>query len=221
MLSVGYAFFIDVGFLRAEGRKVIDDPSSQIRLNAREITKWCRSIANRDQIKGRFIRAYWYDAAFHPAHKLSEGQRKALFAIGQIPGIQLRLGHISETSPKNEPLIREALRKTASGLGIPSNKLIDEFERHWTFRAERKQKGVDTLLALDLVRLAGRRVCDVAVLISGDRDLAEAVRAAQDLGTQVLVATPNRRSVARELSELADDIIDLDRETLNKMLYHP
>ena len=141
VLSVGYAFFIDVGFLRAEGRKIIDDPSSQIRLNAREITKWCRSIANRDQIKGRFIRAYWYDAAFHPAHKLSEGQRKALFAIGQIPGIQLRLGHISETNPKNEPLIREALRKTASGLGIPSNKLIDEFERHWTFRALQVLRG--------------------------------------------------------------------------------
>lgn len=74
------------------------------------------------------------------------------------------------------------------------------------------------MLALDLVRLAGRKVFDVAVLISGDRDLAEAVRAAQDLGTQVLVATPNRRSVARKLSELADDIIDLDIKTLKKML---
>ncbi len=219
MLSASYAVFIDVGFLRAEGLKVIGKPSSKMRLNARGIADWCRSLASLDLIEGRFIRAYWYDAAFHPAHKLAEAQRRVLFAIGKVPGIQLRLGHIAETKPKYEPLIRESLRKTASGLGVAPNKLITEFERHWTFKPEQKQKGVDTLLALDLVRLAGRRVCDVAVLISGDRDLAEAVRAAQDLGTQVLVATPNRRSVARELSDLADDIIDLDLETLTKMLH--
>lgn len=218
MLSSSYAVFVDVGFLRAEGLKVIGEPSPKIRMNAQEIVDWCRSIAGLNLIEGRFIRAYWYDAAFPSEHKMAARQKKALFAIGQTPGIQLRLGHISETKPKYEPPIREALRKTASGLGVAPNKFIEEFERHWTFKTERKQKGVDTLLALDLVRLAGRKVFDVAVLISGDRDLAEAVRAAQDLGTQVLVATPNRRSVARKLSELADDIMDLDLKTLKKML---
>lgn len=54
--------------------------------------------------------------------------------------------------------------------------------------------------------------------VSGDRDLAEAVRAAQDFGMRVLIATPNRQSVARELSELADDVIDIDRDDLAKML---
>ena len=64
-----------------------------------------------------------------------------------------------------------------------------EFDRNWTFRPERRQKGVDTLIALDLVRLAGHSVFDTAVLVSGDRDLAEAVRATQDLGSQVVIAT--------------------------------
>ncbi len=35
---------------------------------------------------------------------------------------------------------------------------------------------------------------------------------------RVLIATPNRQSVARELSELADDVIDIDRDDLAKML---
>ena len=42
-----------------------------------------------------------------------------------------------------------------------------------------RQKGVDTLLTLDLVRLAGRADCTTAILVITDRDFVEAIRAAQ------------------------------------------
>ena len=81
-----------------------------------------------------------------------------------------------------------------------------------------QQKGVDTLLALDLVRLAGRSVCTTAVLIVNDRDFAEAIRAAQDFGVRVLVATPNKHKVAYEVRQLVDGLIPISKEVLVKML---
>lgn len=49
---------------------------------------------------------------------------------------------------------------------------VTDFAKHWTFYPECEQKGVDTLIALDLVRLAGRSVCSTALLTAGDRDLS-------------------------------------------------
>ena len=77
---------------------------------------------------------------------------------------------------------------------------------------------MDTLIALDMVRLAGRSVCATMVLVAGDRDFAEVVRASQDFGTRVLVATPKRGSVSREVAQLADDVIDISEDEIRRML---
>jgi hypothetical protein len=45
-----------------------------------------------------------------------------------------------------------------------------------TSKAKWEQKCVDTLLVLDLVRLAQARAFDIALIIAGDRDLAEDLR---------------------------------------------
>jgi len=77
---------------------------------------------------------------------------------------------------------------------------------------------VDTLIALDMVRLAGRSVFSTAVLIAGDRDLAEVVRTTQDLGVRTLVATPDRSSLASELAQLADEVIVIGQDALARMM---
>ena len=77
---------------------------------------------------------------------------------------------------------------------------------------------MDTLIALDMVRLAGRSVCETMVLVAGDRDFAEVLRASQDFGPRVLVATPKRTSVSREVAQLADDVIDISDEEIRRML---
>ncbi len=216
MKAAAYVGFIDAGFLRAEGARALGERPSNFRLDAEAVVNWYKRLTRSSD--GRFIRAYWYDARFDYDHDHSEGQRRFFTAIAQIPGIQLRLGHIVENRPWFEQGIRDAIRYTAEGLGMDPLTVMSEFDRHWVFRPERKQKGVDTLVALDLVRLASRGVYDTAVLISGDRDLAEALRTAQDLGTQVMIATPDRYSVARELNELADEVIELDEDDLHRML---
>ena len=170
------------------------------------------------RFRPRVPASLWYDGAFDPNHGEYAGQRKFFNAIGLIPGLQLRLGHIVERSSRLEMPIQRALSRTEAALGLPQGRLRNEFDKHWTFRRERQQKGVDTLIALDMVRLASRSGYATAVLIAGDRDLAEAVRAAQDFGARVLVATPNRKSIAQELAQLADDVIHIQAVDVANML---
>ena len=205
-MSGTYAGFIDASFLRAEGAKAIGQSPKGVRPDAMAVVSWCRYLARQESLDQMFLRAYWYDSAFDPSHSGYVGQRSFFDAIALTPGLQLRLGHIAEgPSPLEQP-IRRALESTAVGLRMKPEELLAEFDRHWTFRPNRQQKGVDTLIALDMV------------LVAGDRDFAEVVRASQDFGTRVLVATPKRTSVSREVAQLADDVIDISEEEVRRML---
>ena len=77
---------------------------------------------------------------------------------------------------------------------------------------------MDTLLALDIVNFAGRSSGGTVVMITGDLDLAEAVRQARGLGSRVLIATPNPNTVARQLRASANDVISISPADLQRML---
>ncbi len=219
-ISMGETFigFIDAGYLRAEGARVLGTRPRDVRLNSKRIAEWIRELPEQEPVNTQFLRAYWYDGSFDPSHQEYAGQRRLFNAIAQTPGIQLRLGHIAERQNRLRFPIRNAIRNSAVTLGVEPDSLLEEFDRNWTFYPERQQKGVDTLIALDMVRLASRSVCENMVLVAGDRDLAEVVRAVQDFGIRVLVASPNRASVAQELAQLADVIIDISEESVRNML---
>jgi uncharacterized LabA/DUF88 family protein len=66
------------------------------------------------------------------------------------------------------------------------------------------EKGVDIMVATDLLRLAWEDRYDVAILVSGDGDFAYAVQAVKDTGRHVIVAAfPS--NLSPELSSAADD----------------
>ena len=69
-----------------------------------------------------------------------------------------------------------------------------------------------------MVRFAGQKVFDTAVLISGDQDLAGAVQTIQDMGCRVVIATPSEGSVSKELKKLADAVIVLNQKDLETMV---
>lgn len=219
-----YAGFVDAGFLQAEGARKLKLARGAARLNALGVVEWFKLLRESGGYavpglgSGEFLRAYWYDGAFSPDHEGYEKQSRYFDALAATPGVQMRLGNITERNPAYEPHLRAALKRTASGLGIAEQEFFGEFSQHWEFRRERKQKGVDTLVALDMVRLAGQKVFDTAVLVSGDQDLAGAVQATQDMGCRVMVATPDERSVAKELRELADEVIRISPKALNTMV---
>ena len=82
-----------------------------------------------------------------------------------------------------------------------------------------QQKGVDALIYHDLMTLARERAIRDAFLLSGDEDLREGVRAAQEIGVRVTligIRTPSgARNQSRDLAREADEVVMLARENLS------
>ena len=82
-----------------------------------------------------------------------------------------------------------------------------------------QQKGVDALIYHDLMTLARERAIRDAFLLSGDEDLREGVRAAQEIGVRVTligIQTPSgARNQSRDLAREADEVVMLAREDLS------
>ena len=66
------------------------------------------------------------------------------------------------------------------------------------------EKGIDIMLATDLLRFAWENLYDVAILVSGDGDFSYAVQAVKDMGkhVEVVAFTSN---LSWELAQVADD----------------
>jgi uncharacterized LabA/DUF88 family protein len=94
----------------------------------------------------------------------------------------------------------------------------ERFDRDVGVRPSYEQKGVDTLLVLDLVTLAQIHAYETAILITGDRDIAEAVRAAQDLGRRLILVCPTQAGVSAELRQLADKVVDVDARDIEAVV---
>ena len=66
------------------------------------------------------------------------------------------------------------------------------------------EKGVDIMIATDMLRMAWSDTYDVAVLVTGDGDFAYAAQAVKDLGKHVQVAA-FQANLALELGNVADE----------------
>ncbi|WP_457642172.1 LabA-like NYN domain-containing protein [Persephonella sp.] len=71
------------------------------------------------------------------------------------------------------------------------------------------EKGIDILLATDMVSLAFRNAYDTAILVSGDSDYVPVVEEIQELGKRVENASFKRTS-SFELRKICDEFILLD-----------
>lgn len=201
--------FIDWGFLHKSGAKALGSDARSTRPNAHGCVEFIEGV-NCSPSESELLRVYWYDGKFDERDSRYNDQRRLFDGIASVPGIQLRLGHIQSTKPRWQYALKEALKACDVDM--------KKFTEHFQFRNEISQKGVDTLIALDLVRLAQRPAYDTAILITGDRDLAEPVRVAQDEGRRVIVAAPPDAHIATELRQLADELVEIDEASLKKML---
>lgn len=77
------------------------------------------------------------------------------------------------------------------------------------------EKGVDISLAVKMIALSVAKKCDKIILVSGDYDYAEAIKYVKDNMTKINVVKlhkgypPRNRSMSRDLSVLADKVIDV------------
>lgn len=77
-----------------------------------------------------------------------------------------------------------------------------------TGRKERRQKGVDTKIVLDMMVAAQSRSIDYIALASGDADFEPVVQEVQRLGPKVLVLA-FKRSLSSSLARVSDRVIEL------------
>lgn len=82
-----------------------------------------------------------------------------------------------------------------------------------------QQKGVDALIYHDLMTLAREKAISDAFLLSGDEDLREGVKAAQQVGVRVTLigiqAPGGVRNQSRDLVNEADEVVTLGKEDLS------
>jgi uncharacterized LabA/DUF88 family protein len=123
-----------------------------------------------------------------------------------------------ERTPGWQAPVRRAIQESARHFHLDPELFLADFEERFHLMPERQQKGVDTLITLDLVRLAQQGAYSTGVLIAGDRDLAEPVRVAQAMGRRVVVAHPARAGVANELRQLADQVRPISAGEVGRML---
>lgn len=132
------------------------------------------------------MRVYYYNCQLPPEEDVlkREGQQRFFTAIQRTPYFELRLGRLVK---------RETVCPACN----------DRRERY-------QEKGVDMRIGVDMLAGASKNLYDVAILVTGDGDLVEAVKAVKDLGKHVELATlPIGRS--DELANAADVVITLDQ----------
>jgi uncharacterized LabA/DUF88 family protein len=213
-----YVVLVDVDFLKAEGAKAIGLDRDRLAFDGAACVEWFtrffldRRFASLAPLfaERAFLRAYWYDAAYDPGDRRYLAQRAAFAALAMVPGLYLRLGHLQERTPAWQRAVRRAVE--ACGLRL------SEFQRHFEFRPELEQKGVDALMTLDIASLSRDRAADLIVLVSGDRDVEEAMRIAQSVGCRVVLAHPSTAGVAVTLRQLADASLPIEASDLQRML---
>lgn len=109
------------------------------------------------------------------------------------------------------------------GVATPSQQVIAALPnvklRLGRLNARNEQKGVDALIYRDLMTLGRERAITDAFLLSGDEDLREGVRAAQDMGVRVTLlgipAVGQDFNQSRELVQEVDETHVLQRDDLS------
>jgi hypothetical protein len=208
-----YAVFIDAGYLKRSAARALKCKAHEITLDAASVVTWARGLGKGGASGDTLLRVYWYDGEFDPGHHEYPEQRRYFNSIGDVPGVHLRLGYVVERSPNWHYAVKQAL--AACGVTLA------DFEKHFTFLPGREQKGVDSLLTLDLVHLAEKGAYQWAVLVAGDRDFDEPVSTAQSEGRRVLIAVPTPRDLAPQLRRRADEVMVIEASALKTFFKPP
>jgi len=138
------------------------------------------------------VRTYYYNCPLPPDadEQQRKSQQRFFSALHRTPYLEVRLGKLV----KREVVCR------ACG---------DRYARY-------QEKGVDMRIGVDMLSAASKGLYDVAILVTGDGDLVEAVKAVKDLGRHVELATfPIGRS--DELVTAADLVTELSLKEMSPL----
>ena len=78
------------------------------------------------------------------------------------------------------------------------------------------EKGVDVLLATDMITHCFKNNYDVAILVAGDNDFVGALQAVKDNGKNIEVALFGKEQSSLQLRKVSDKVIPINKRLLNK-----
>jgi len=184
--------FIDGHYLEKKIRdKKISDKREE-GLKYQNIPNFLVQQTQRGSRKPELERAYYYNAL------------PSLKDLDNIKDEQERQNikqKMDEIIKKNEPKF-DAIR-SLDMFDVRLGRLV------YSKNGEPRQKGVDSLIAIDMLSKAFRKDCDEAVLLAGDSDFVEVVKAVKDAGVKVTGAF-FKDNTSKELIQSFDKQIVLD-----------
>jgi len=181
--------FIDGGYLR----KNIDD-RYDAEINYGKFAEILTGQTSRGSVTAHMIRAYYYDAIASPKQ------------LATIKG----LDEVAAKIVSDELYFKEKKQE----LYFDKIRLIDSFDVRlgrlvWVKNGDYRQKGVDSLIAIDMITKAYESQYDEAILIAGDADFVEIVKAVKSVGARVTGAY-FQSSASKDLVDEFDRRIPLD-----------
>lgn len=202
--------FVDASFLLRAACRVLDIPANARRLDVEAVVDWLHAGASGSCPAESVRRIGWYEGAYDAAHPGAAAQQRFHHAIGELDGVQLRLGRLREIQPPWQHDVRAALRLAGTDMA--------RFEERCPLRPEMRQKGVDVTLALDLESLARRGALAHALLVLGDSDFVPAIERARDAGVLTTLLVANRYACAPDLRQVVDRTVEIPVSALGRLL---
>jgi len=145
----------------------------------------------------KHVRTYYYIVPLNQKENpQAYSQQQKFFAyLDKVPYLERRLGRLVR---RQQQLQCPHCNKT--------------FDREFHL-----EKGVDVKIAMDMLDMAVKKIYDVAVLVSGDGDFSNAIRAVKELGLSVENAYFSRDPSGRtghswELMQVCDKFINLSAD---------
>ena len=129
------------------------------------------ALTNRSPER-RLLRVHYYNAAYDQGTDAAAYAKQQRFFgyLRRTPYLSLSLGRLERRRLEIDPAARKQIEPIL-GSPLPDHTYVE--------------KGVDTQLAVDMVKLAVANTYDVAILVSGDGDFAPAVEFVKQLGKHV------------------------------------
>lgn len=198
--------FIDGGYLRKHLKELFGNDD----VNFQGLVSYLRDNGRLDaRFAAHVIRNYYYDgiASRKDAESNFDGTDKGLEVLDWASQM------IQEKEEKQEKYVNKIknleLFEVRLGRHVLSTSGGIENRKNWSWR----QKGVDSLIAIDMITKAFEGQFNTAILLAGDADFIEIVNTVKNLGANVVGAYfPNH--IAQELEYSLDKKIVLTFDNL-------
>jgi len=183
--------FIDGGHLRSGVKE--QTGFSEDKINFRSLAGFLQNAAGFGGVTPTLIRLYYYDAIIDAKdnHDKHDSQLKYFDKIDNMDLYEVRLGRM-----------------------LPDNASSQKENKY-------KQKGVDVLMAIDMLTKAYQDQFEVAVFLGGDDDFLDLIKAVKDVGKNVVgVYFPEKAS--KRLVKAFDLRVPIDKATCDRFeLFRP